>query len=234
MAIISLPLGMGWALLSTPVIVLAPGRQRRRQLASFASRVLLRIMGLRLELEGLDRMPEDSCIVVANHASYLDGIILTALLPPRFSFVIKREMASVPLVGLLLRRLGSLFVDRSGSLRGRGDSRTILQRAARGDAIGMFPEGTFTQEPGLLPFRAGAFVTAVRTGMTVVPVTIRGSRQALPARIWLPAPGRIEVIIHPDVPPRGKSRTERLRLQQEARRRILSELPEPCRERDQS
>jgi 1-acyl-sn-glycerol-3-phosphate acyltransferase len=90
--------------------MMLPGLHRRRGVARFMSRVLLLSTGMPLVVKNLERIPAGQCVVVANHASYLDGVVMTAALPPRFGFVIKREMASVPLAGALLRRLGSEFV----------------------------------------------------------------------------------------------------------------------------
>nr|WP_301288281.1 lysophospholipid acyltransferase family protein [Natronospira proteinivora] len=201
-------------------------------MARASARGLLRLLGLRIQAHGLPSLPPGRCIVVANHASYLDGILLTAILPPRFTFVIKREMADFPLVGLLLRRLGSLFVDRGGnSARASADSHAILQGAAQGKAIGIFPEGTFKRQSGLLPFRSGAFVTAVKHGIPICPITINGTRRALPAQSYCILAGtRIVITMHQPLIPELRSRQERLRLQTQAREAILSALNEPDRE----
>jgi 1-acyl-sn-glycerol-3-phosphate acyltransferase len=133
------------------------------------------------------------CIVVANHASYLDGVLLNGLLPTAFSFVIKREMSSVPLAGLLLRRLGAEFVERRGRAQGLGDARRLLRQASSGAALVFFPEGTFSPAVGLLHFHIGAFSAAVRANLPIVPIAIRGTRRCLsPGSFW-PHPGRIEV-----------------------------------------
>ena len=105
--------------------LVTPGLERRRRLVSAAARAWLFIAGMRIRVTGKSNIPEGHCIVVANHASYLDGLILQAVLPPRFSFVIKGEMQKVPLAHFLLRRIGSRFVDRfvaSASLRTSGRS----------------------------------------------------------------------------------------------------------------
>ena len=96
-------------------MVALPGLKRRRWLAREAARAFLRLAGMPLTVEGLERLPAGHCILVANHCSYLDGVVFTAALPPRFGFVIKREMASVPLAGFLLNRIGSQFSRRAAS-----------------------------------------------------------------------------------------------------------------------
>jgi 1-acyl-sn-glycerol-3-phosphate acyltransferase len=205
-----------------------PGVQRRRAAARAGARAFLWVAGMRLTVLCLDRLPEGQCVVVSNHASYIDGVVFTAALPPRFGFVIKREMNTVPLAGLLLRRLGSEFVERFNRNRGAADARRVLRNAVSGNSLVFFPEGTFPQDPGLLKFHTGAFLTAARAGCPVVPATVKGTRVALSPRGALPRPGRIVVEILPAVAAATDS-TEMAasELRDRAREAILRELGEP-------
>lgn len=221
------PVGGLFALLTGLGIVLLPGLSLRRQAARGAARGLLRLAGVRLQVEGLENLPTAGCIVAANHASYLDGIILTAALPARFSFVIKREITSVPVVGTLLRRLGSHFVDRSGSRHGASDASRMFRAARRGEALGIFPEGTFIAEPGLQPFRLGGFLAAARSNLPVVPVGIRGSRHILRAGSWALRRRAIRVSIGaPETAP-SADRPGALILQERIRDHIAALSNEP-------
>ena len=105
-------------------------------------------------------LPRGPCVVVANHASYLDGVVLKAALPARFSFVIKKEVSHVPLAGFVLRRIGSEFVDRFNRHAGGMDARRLFKAAETGQALAFFPEGTFLAQPGLGKFHTGAFAIA--------------------------------------------------------------------------
>ena len=219
------------ALFVLPVAVLVialPGQGLRRRTARWAGRVLFRLAGLPLDVRGLENLPAGACIVAANHASYLDGVILTAALPPRFGFVIKREITAVPLVGWLLERLGSEFVERFDKKAAHSDATRIIQRARDGLCLGMFPEGTFVAEPGLRHFHMGAFLTATRAGMPVVPVVIRGARGILPAHCWWPRPGALQVEVLTPVPPQGKTGDSA----REQRRRVREQILKLCGEPD--
>lgn len=212
------------ALSTLVAVAVTPRMEWRRRLVRGAAATVFRLAGAAVQVRGLHHIPETSCIVVANHASYLDGIILTAALPPRFGFVIKREVTRVPGVHYLLRRIGAEFVERFDPHRGARDARRILVRA-RNEALAFFPEGTFRPEPGLRRFHNGAFAAALHGNVPVVPVVIRGSRAMLPAERILPRPGHLEVIVKPPVTrgPEDPLRT----LLEGARRSILEDLDEP-------
>ena len=142
--------------------------------------------------------------------------------------IIKKEMVTVPLAGFLLRRLGSEFVERHDRHRAAGDARRVLRRAAGGEALACFPEGTFSRHPGVHRFHAGAFVAASRAGLEVVPAVIRGTRGILPDGRRLPLPGRIEVELLGRLSAAGDGETDAaVRLRQQSRRMIIDSLGEP-------
>ena len=212
--------------LATLLTLVIPSLEWRRRLTHGLARLALPVLGIRLAVDGLANLPAGSCVVVANHSSYLDGIVMKAALPPRFSFVIKREAASMPVAGFLLKRIGSEFVDRHDAGGRRRDALRVLRRAGAGHDLVFFPEGTFDEVPGLKRFHIGAFVAAVRGSMPVVPVVIHGARRALPNRAGIVRPGRVRVEILPPIPVPGSPRaTDELRA--EARSRILARLDEP-------
>ena len=217
-------IGTGALVASLPVADLA----LRRRLVRRAARIFFGVAGIGFEVRGLERLPTGPCVVVANHASYLDGVVMHAALPPRFAFVIKQEMVRVPLASLLLRRLGSEFVNRFDHQRGAADARRVLRTTSSGQAIAAFPEGTFVAHEGIGRFHAGAFVVAARAGRPVVPVAIRGTRAVLHPTAILPGPGRIEVeILPPLAVPAGSEREAALSLRAAARRAILDATGEP-------
>jgi 1-acyl-sn-glycerol-3-phosphate acyltransferase len=214
------------SLTTIATLAVTPGLARRRAVVRRAARCVLRLTAARPNVRGLQNLPAEPCIVVANHASYLDGIILVAVLPPRFSFVIKREMTRVPLAHFLLRRIGSVFVERFDTRRGASDARRMLGLAEGKRDMAFFPEGTFRREPGLRRFQNGAFAAAARGAVPVVPVVIRGSRAMLPAKSWLPRPGQLEVIVKPPVRHNGVDDPVPY-LRSACRQSILADLAEP-------
>jgi 1-acyl-sn-glycerol-3-phosphate acyltransferase len=226
----------GWAwgavgLLAVPIwlaVVLAPGLPARRRAARRAARLLLAWIGIPLRLEGAENLAAGGPRIAApNHQSYLDGIVLTALLPPEFAFVVKRELETSVFARVFLRRLGTLFVERFDVAQGAAETRRALETVRAGDSLVIFPEGTFHRYPGLLPFRLGTFAVAVDSGVPVIPIAIRGTRSILRGDDRLVRRGAVTVSVAPPVRPEGSGWHAGVRLRDEVRAAILARCGEP-------
>ena len=212
------------ALAATLVI---PAADLRHRMIASISRAVFILGGVPARVSGAENLPDGNSVVVANHASFVDGVLLKAYLPGRFSFVIKGEMRNIPLVHFVLRRSGSRFVERHEQGGSSRDARKIVKAAVGGVSLGFFPEGTFRREPGVGRFRPGAFVAAVRGGMPVVPIAITGTREMMPdGRMW-PWPVRPRLDILPAIMPDDPAFESHKLLAETARQRILAVLGEP-------
>jgi 1-acyl-sn-glycerol-3-phosphate acyltransferase len=211
------------------VLVLAPGLERRRRLARGVARLVARLTGTPLSVVGLHHFEEATgpFIVAANHASYLDVFVLTAVLPPVVGFVAKRELEGNAFAHPLLRRLGTVLVERFDAGQGVEETRKVAEALRSGGSLAIFPEGTFTRAPGLLPFRMGTFVAAAQAGALVVPVALRGTRSKLRGDDWFPRRGGVEVVIQPPVHPDGSDWAAAVRLRDAVRARVLAACGEP-------
>ena len=144
---------------------------------------LLRFAGMPLvRSKSADRIPAGQCVIVANHASYLDGLVMTAALPPRFGFVIKREMARVPLAGTA-SAAARLAVRRAlqpppRRCRCAAAAAHGVERAFAGVLSGR----NVLAAAGTGEISTGAFAIAARAGCPVVPAVMRGTRHALPPK----------------------------------------------------
>ncbi len=208
-------------------VTVVPGLDRRRRAVALAARGTFVLSGIRPEINGLENLPAGHCVVVANHASYVDGVLLSGYLPARFSFVIKGEMRDIPIAHFLLRRGGSKFVERFIAAGSTRDARQIVKAARDGESLAFFPEGTFIKQAGVGRFRAGAFVAAVKGSMPIVPIAISGTRQMMPAGRLLPWPCPIRVDILPPIDPSDIAFDDHRVLAETARQRILTALGEP-------
>lgn len=219
-----------WAL-----VVALPSRKLRWAVLRRAARLFSRACGVSIVARGLEHLPPPgrACILVANHASYLDGYALVAALPQSLSFVAKTELRKSPGTGLFLRRIGSEFVERFDRQRGIADARRLVGLARGGKWLTFFPEGTFTRAPGLLPFHLGAFVAAAESSVPIIPVTLRGTRSVLRGDSWFPRRGSITVTVGPALDPAvfraqvPDAWSLALKLRDTARAEILTTSHEP-------
>ncbi len=210
------------------LIALLPGEGLRWSVMRGGARLLFRLVGVPLQVEGRAHWPtQRACVIVANHASYIDGVVLVATLPGRFSFVAKREFLDHWISRVFLRRIGALFVERFDAQRGLADARHTVQAVQGGRALLVFPEGTFTRMPGLGPFRMGAFIAAAEAGVPVVPVTLQGTRSVLRGDSRFPHRGGVRVTVGAPLSPSGSDWAAALRLRDSARSALLASLAEP-------
>lgn len=215
------------ALAALVLVAIVPGQPRRDRMTTAAARAVFILAGVKTTVNGSENLPDGNSVVVANHASYVDGPLLKAYLPPRFSFVIKGEMRDIPVVHFLLRRSGSHFVERHSHEGSTRDARAIVKAAKSGQGLAVFAEGTFRLEPGVGRFRAGAFAAARQGDMPVVPVSISGTRHILPTGRFLPRPGPIVIDILPPIMPADPEFADGKRLAEAARQRVIAALGEP-------
>ncbi len=221
-------LGLGVWLLMVPL----PRHDWCRALARAATTLAARLSATSIRLEGGQRLPAGNCVLVANHCSYLDGVLLTAALPLRFGFVAKVELKRNLFLRLLLTRLGTEFVERFDLQRGLADARRLSKQASGGKSLIFFPEGTFDRIPGLRPFHMGAFAAAAEAGIPLVPVSICGSRSKLRDGSWLPRRGSVRIRVGEPLLPEGRDWAAALRLRDQARADMLSRCGEPDRGAD--
>jgi 1-acyl-sn-glycerol-3-phosphate acyltransferase len=222
-----------WTLLcalAAPVwllVLLLPRRTWRHACIHWAARTFLALTGARLTVEAEASVPESHVILVANHSSYLDAVVLSAAIPGPLSFVAKDELAHQFVAGTLLLRIGTLFARRFEPRAGIEDTETQLHAARRGERIVSMPEGTLTRMPGLLSFRMGAFLVAAEAGVPVMPVTISGTRSVLRGDQWFPRRSHIRVHIGTPLIATGSGFEAALLLRDAARTKILSQCGEP-------
>jgi 1-acyl-sn-glycerol-3-phosphate acyltransferase len=209
-------------------VALLPGLARRQAVARALVRQLLRVVGIPVWVRGLEHLPGDRpCVLVVNHASYMDALVLIAALPSHIGYVAKRELARSFLPRFLFQRLGTVFVERFDPRQGVEDTTRVREAVRRGRSMVFFPEGTFGRAPGLRPFRMGAFIVAAQTGVPVVPMVISGTRSILRADQWLPRRGRGSLTVGTPIMPSGSDWTAAIALRDAARAQMLQLSGEP-------
>lgn len=153
----------------------------------------------------LQPIPHQPHVLLVNHASYLDAILLTAMLPPipGYAFTAKREFASRHSMRALLTGIGTIFIERLDVKRSAEDVNLMATALLMGENLVVFPEGTFGREAGLKPFHVGAFLAAAKVNAPIVVAGLRGARTALRAGTWWPRRGQITFEVGAVLAPSG-------------------------------
>jgi 1-acyl-sn-glycerol-3-phosphate acyltransferase len=210
-----------------PLAVL-PSLHVRWAVLRWSARQVLRMARVPLLVEGSENLPENGgCVIVANHASYLDGLILLSVLPYPVSFIAKAELQDQLFAHWFLKRIHAQFVERFDIQQGTADARRLAKEAIDAMPLMFFPEGTLTRYPGLLPFHMGAFITAAENDLTVVPITLRGTRSILRSDDRFPRRGTVAVIIGEALECSGTDWKAALDVRNKTRQQILRHLGEP-------
>ena len=193
-----------------------------------AMRALLAVAGVRVELRGLEHAATPSpAVFVANHASFLDGLILTAVLPQPVVFVAKRELLHAAPIRFVLDRLRVRYVERFEVRASVADAQRLSEAVRTGERLFVFAEGTFVRAPGLRPFHLGAFAAAAGAGAALVPVALRGTRTVWPADTWRPRPAAVTITFGAPLAPGGSDWDAAVRLRDAARVYIAAHCGEP-------
>jgi 1-acyl-sn-glycerol-3-phosphate acyltransferase len=208
-------------------VLLTPGVARRRRAGAAFVRLALRIGGVPFSVRGPRAEGPGPRIFVANHASYLDALMVLAALPPDVTFVAKQEFVGSPVLGWLLERVGCAFVSRFDAREATVGAEDLQARLRRGESLVVFAEGTFHRDPGLLPFHMGAFTAAAATGVPIVPVAVCGTRTMMPDGTWLPRRTPIAIDFGEPLAPGDASWRAALELRRRTREHILRQTHEP-------
>jgi 1-acyl-sn-glycerol-3-phosphate acyltransferase len=167
---------MGWHfLIGFSILALRYTKLTPEQQSAVASRWCRKLLStLALELRVTGHVPQAfprNTLLVSNHVSWLDIIALAAYTPPRF--VAKKEIRDWPVIGWMVARGGTLFIDRTNRRDASRVNQMMAESLRQGDCLCVFPEGTTTTGHHLLPFKSSLFESAVLADSTVMPVTLR-------------------------------------------------------------
>ena len=206
-----------------PAILAAYVPPRGDWFLSFArgwARTILGFSRVSVTVRHAERLvPGRSFVVVSNHESYADVLVLLSRLPMQVRFLAKRSIFRVPILGWSIHAAGFVPVDRGDAARSVSTVDTALKRLRSGKSLVVFPEETRSRTGELAPFKKGAALLALKTGHPLLPVGIAGTRKVLPRGAWNMAPGRVVLAIGTPIEVAGRSakdRSEVMRQMEEA------------------
>jgi 1-acyl-sn-glycerol-3-phosphate acyltransferase len=189
----------------------------------------VRLAGVRVEAIGLDKIDASRAyIFMSNHVSNLDPPITIPLIPKRTSVMVKKELFRFPILGRAMR-IGSLVpVDRGNRDAGIESVKAAKKVVQQGINMTIYIEGKRSFDGKLQPFKKGPFYLAVECGVPVVPITIVGTREAMPKGRFAITPGLVRVIFHAPIEPADFGGRDN--LIEKVRTVIESALPEEDRQ----
>ena len=188
----------------------------------------LRFVGCPLRIKGREYLTAQKPLVyVMNHASYFDAVVAMAILPAGTRLVAKKEIFSSPLLGMLLKKIRALPVDRLDFSKGIENADQIKTELKLGHSILIFPEGTFGYAAGLRPFRLGAFKIAAETNTPVCPIAIHGTRHILRNEEKLLKPHRVRATVSELILASGDEWEDITALRNQVRAKIALHCGEP-------
>jgi 1-acyl-sn-glycerol-3-phosphate acyltransferase len=221
-----------WIIPTWMLVALAPSRRVAEKITKWGLRLFFLLIGCRIRVVGREhlRTPPPR-IFVCNHTSFLDVLALMAALGSEYHFVAKSEVHQMLFIGTFLRKLGHFAFDRSDPRDRVRQSQQIEDALQRGESVFIFPEGTFSAQPGVRAFHLGAFHAAAAARCPVLPVALDGTRRLLRDKTLLPRPAWVDVIVCPPLriaaDAREASWQDIVRLRDAARQAISQAVREP-------
>jgi 1-acyl-sn-glycerol-3-phosphate acyltransferase len=219
---------IGFGLVSLVISLFETSGRRQIMVARVWARFLLWGSGVRVKASGLENIsPSGSYVFVANHLSYMDTPVVLANIPVQFRFLAKSGLFQIPLMGTHLSRAGHIPVPRDDA---RGAVKTMNMAAqvmrARGVSLLIFPEGGRSETGDLASFKEGAAYIAIRAGVPLVPIALKGTREVLPFGSGHVRSGPVTMRVGEPIPTDQAQLRDRGRITAELRDRIVSMLDE--------
>jgi 1-acyl-sn-glycerol-3-phosphate acyltransferase len=214
----SLVLVLIWTVLAVPAaLVVFPWTLITRnvrllfRVGFWITRTGLPLVGIRVVLAGMERLPRGASIVMANHSSNLDPPALIPVLPGQVAIYLKESLMRIPVLGYAMRLAGFIPVRRDGTVESAmAASAAAVQALEQGRCLVIFPEGTRSRDGSLLPFKKGPFFLAMESGAPVVPVSIAGATRLLPKGSVSLKSGTVTITFHAPLHPANYANKEAL------------------------
>ncbi len=161
------------------------------------SRLNAFLVPMLVDVQGKSNIKKNtSYVVIPNHQSYFDIFLIYGWLGLDIKWVMKKELRKIPGIGFGSEKVGHIFIDRSNHRMALESLNRAKEKLQNGTSVVIFPEGTRSKTGELIPFKRGAFKLAIELGLPILPVTVLGTKNILPADSLDLMPGRVKMIIH--------------------------------------
>jgi 1-acyl-sn-glycerol-3-phosphate acyltransferase len=191
------------------------------RLARAWARMYLAVAGIKVRVDGMERIGSPPYVFMCNHQSALDIYALLARLPLSFKWIAKRQLFAIPIVGWTVKKAGYISIDRENAREALKAIEEASRKIREGTNIIIFPEGTRSDDGKLLPFKKGGFTLALRAMVPIVPIGIYGSSALQPKGSSFPCEkGVIYIEIGNPMILEGMDRSQKTRVMDNVRANI--------------
>jgi len=193
---------LGWTLVAAAYAASsANSRQIHLKCAAPWARTLLKICGVSVHMEGLERIqPSTAYVYIPNHTSFFDIFSLLAYLPVDFKFILKEELMRIPILSWGMRKAGYISISRASPAKARRTLRGAVSMIRQGTSLVIFAEGTRSYDGRLQPLKRGAFQLAMASGAPIVPVAIKGGTKIMPKGSFTVKKGTVSITVGNPIP----------------------------------
>ena len=220
-----------WAAIAT-IILGIPGMvagllSRTGNLAFSISKLwaytMLAVSFVRTEIKNKAKLIKGtSYIIISNHQSLFDILALVTSLGIQLRWIIKKEVLKIPIFGYALYASRNIFIDRSNTTRAIESINKGIDRLPKGAGVMVFAEGTRSPDGQIHEFKKGGFITAITRKISILPVTVNGSRRVMPKGSLVVKPGKIQVVIGDPIDTSGYTTDTVLELINKTRQAVMA------------
>src|SRR3972149_3824045 len=186
-------------------------------IGSFWAGIIVSLSGVKVDIKGIENIPPPPFILMSNHKGAFDIPVLQAKLPIQYRWIARKGLFTIPVIGWAMRLAGYIPIDRGNS---KSAYRSIEEGAGRiknGVSVLIFPEGGRNETEELLPFKRGGVLLAEKSGVPIVPISIRGTEKIMPMHKYSMSGGPVKVRIGQPIETKDK---DGARLTQEVKAAI--------------
>jgi len=185
-----------------------------------------KILGIKMEVSGREHVEaRKPYVFMSNHISFLDGPLLFWLIPQQVRVIMKKENLRIPVIGLAMRHIDFVPVDRKGLKAGkRSIDRAIHLIKNKKYSFLIFPEGTRSRDGKLQAFRRGGYFLAIHSQVPIIPISISGSFGLMPRGSFFVRRGTVKIRFHPQIESKGLTLEDIPALMEKTRAGIIMDL----------
>ncbi len=192
------------------------------------SRYVLKITRTDMQVSGIENIPMENCVFIANHQAIFDGFALLAYIDKPFGFIAKKEIQKIPLVNSWIKSIGTIFINRESPRESIKTIQDGVEKINQGYSMMIFPEGTRSLKSKMNPFKKGSMKLAIKSKALIVPITIDGTYNVLEVGKKVTG-NKIKMVIHKPIHVNSLSKQEEQDLGDYVQNIIEQELNEMCK-----